>query len=253
MSQNVLSSSLLEVKNLYKRFEFRHVLKNLSFHLEKSQRLFLIGENGAGKTTLFSLLTGRLKADQGEVAITGSRLSKTSFQARRKVGLITHEPLLHEALEVHESLLWFAQALGIAHPKDRVNELLELFNLKTHAKSCLGKLSRGQKQKLALARAFLSNPSLLLLDEPFTGLDEQSRQDLLELLQELKQDQGMILTTHQTQLGLESCTHLAFLEKGAISPIVGIQDQNATTKLLEKFGKPHYQKVYREYAAAALF
>ena len=210
---NATATSILRVERVSKRFEARRVLEDVSLELGAGQILLILGANGSGKTTLMSIIAGRLKPDAGSVSVCGCSLNKEAEGARARTGLVAHEPMLHLGLSVWENLHWFAQAQGVVDAKARTREVIEMMALGACSDQKAGLLSRGQLQRAALARAILTKPPLLLLDEPFTSLDEAARMALKAAIAAQRESgNAAILTTHETAVGLECATHVVTLK-----------------------------------------
>ena len=193
----------IQVTALSKAFALRPVLRGLMFTVPAGARVALLGPNGAGKTTLLRILATLAKPSAGEALVAGFDVRHDADQVRRRVGYAGHQPHLYEDLTARENLEFFGRMYGIANIHARADELLERFGLRAKANERVRALSRGQAQRLALARGILHEPDLLLLDEPDTGLDE----DALALLAEIVQARAAagvttLLTTHQIARGL---------------------------------------------------
>ena len=193
----------IQVAALGKSFALRPVLRGLTFAVPAGARVALLGPNGAGKTTLLRILATLVKPSVGEALVAGFDVRHDADQVRRHVGYVGHQPHLYEDLTAREHLEFFGRMYGIANTHARTDELLERFGLRAKANERVHALSRGQVQRLALARGILHEPALLLLDEPDTGLDE----DALTLLAEVVRARAAagvttLLTTHQIARGL---------------------------------------------------
>ncbi|MCA8938242.1 MAG: heme ABC exporter ATP-binding protein CcmA [Planctomycetes bacterium] len=206
---------LLEVKQVVKRYDERRVLRGASLQVKAGEALFLLGSNGAGKSTLLRVIAGRFQPESGSVTIAGKTVKRNA--ANPALAMIGHEPGLHPALSVEENLVWYAQALGVQDAKARAGALIQEFGLERVAKNEAAALSRGQAQRVGLARALLAQPKLLLLDEPFTGLDERARAMLLAHLRHYLSEGGAILlTSHDLLLASELATRTLWLHKGVV-------------------------------------
>jgi heme ABC exporter ATP-binding subunit CcmA len=197
------SPAAIQVTALSKTFALRPVLRGLTFAVPAGGRIALLGPNGAGKTTLLRILATLAKPSAGEALVAGFDVRHDADQVRRCVGYVGHQPHLYEDLTARENLEFFGRMYGIANTHARADELLERFGLRVKANERVRALSRGQVQRLALARGILHEPDLLLLDEPDTGLDE----DALALLAEIVRARAAagvttLLTTHQIARGL---------------------------------------------------
>ena len=229
------TTSVLSISGVTKRYDLRRVLRGVELELGAGEILLLLGANGAGKTTLISIISGRVRASEGEVSVLGTR-AKPGSPSGASIGIVGHSPMLHPGLSVRDNLEWFAAALGIGEGKARVRDLLERFGAKGLSERDTGRLSRGEGQRVALVRAMLADPPLLLLDEPFTGLDEAGRLSLLAELGALREaGKAILLTTHETDLGASIATRVALLSKGKIESIETSEQARASGGVIERY------------------
>ncbi len=164
-----MSAAALQVEGLTRRYGEREALSDVSLCLEQGQTLVVFGPNGAGKTTLLRVLATLLRPHAGSVSVLGRRLPEEAWAIRGHVGLLGHEPLLYRELTARENLRFHARLYGVG--EERVRELLESVAMGARANEPLRTLSRGMVQRVAVARAVLHDPELLLLDEPNSNLD----------------------------------------------------------------------------------
>lgn len=213
-----MSHPYLEITKLKKNYGLKPVLRGVSLAVERGQRMALLGANGAGKTTLLRVLAGLAEPDGGQVCIDGLDSAHDAQQIRRLVGFVAHQPYLYDDLTVMENLLFFARMYAVKQRKERTHMLLERVGLLKRAHERTSALSRGQLQRLALARALLHSPRLLLLDEPDTGLDEDGIILLEAILNEHAQDGGTLLfTTHQLEHALQWSDVVGLLSGGRMA------------------------------------
>ncbi len=190
----------VEARNLSKFFGARVALDNVSFSLTPGRILALLGPNGAGKTTLLRLVAGLLTPSEGRVLLFGEAAEENEAP-RRRLGFLGHSSFLYADFTAEENLLFYARLYGLPDGEQRAQRWLEYFRLADPALRGyrVRAFSQGMRQRLALARALLHDPDLLLLDEPFAGLDEASVAASVELLADLqKQGKTVIVSTHQT-------------------------------------------------------
>jgi heme ABC exporter ATP-binding subunit CcmA len=191
-------------------------LRNVVLHAEPGACLALIGRNGAGKTTLLRIIAGFSKAGRGQVKIFGNDPRETA--ARRRVGFIGHGISVYDELSAFENLSLFARLYDLPDPRKAAMEWLERTGLERVKDGLVREFSRGMRQRLAVARAFLHQPSVLLLDEPFTALDDRAIAVLQGLLrQALADGRTIVMSTHQLREALELSTHVALLNRGKIA------------------------------------
>jgi heme ABC exporter ATP-binding subunit CcmA len=204
----------IEVKALIKKFGGFTALDNLSLTIEEGQSYALLGPNGAGKTTLIRILGTVLRPTSGRVIVNGYDVAKEAAAVKKSIGLVTHNPFLYDELTVEENLSFYAGLFDA----DADSDLIEKLGLKEVRNKRVGALSRGLKQRTAIARALLHRPRILLLDEPTTGLDVKSRALFYALTQEL-QDEGatIVMSTHLLEEAARICGSGVVLNRGRIA------------------------------------
>jgi heme exporter protein A len=188
----------LEVEGLERRYGERAALTGVSFELEEGQTLGLFGPNGAGKTTLLRILATLLRPHAGRLRVLGGALPDEAWKVRGRVGYVGHDPLLYRELSGRENLLFHARLHRVS--ETRVEELIGAVGMKRRADDPVRELSRGMVQRLSVARALLHDPPLLLLDEPYSGLDLAAR-DLLEPLIGRASRRTRVLVSHDLEAG----------------------------------------------------
>jgi heme exporter protein A len=176
-----------------------------------------VGPNGAGKTTLLRILATLSRPSSGTIHIRGLDASRDGEQIRRYVGFLSHRTLLYDDLTADQNLRFYARMYDIAEESDRVTDLLDRVGLGMRRHDRVQTFSRGMKQRLAVARAVLHQPEILLLDEPYTGLDPQAAQTLTDLLLELAgEGRAILLTTHRMSRGLAVGQRMLVLHHGRL-------------------------------------
>ncbi|HKV84861.1 MAG TPA: heme ABC exporter ATP-binding protein CcmA [Ktedonobacterales bacterium] len=185
-----------------KLYDLRPALRDISLTIPVGARVAMLGPNGAGKTTLLRILATLAKPSTGRVEIEGLDVVTEANDVRRVVGYVGHQPHLYDELTARENLLFFARMYGLRDGAQRAGKLLERVGLRAKANQRVRTLSRGQTQRLALARGILHEPRLLLLDEPDTGLDDDANALLAELIRERADSLTTIFTTHNLERGL---------------------------------------------------
>ena len=204
----------INLTGIHKSFGGRAVLEDINFQLTSGKGLCICGANAAGKTTLIKIISGLLQPTKGVVEICGFNTQRQSQQARTLVGAILHKSMVYPQLTVAENLQFFARLYGVKNSKARVQELLEQAGLMHYRYDSAGILSRGMMQRLAIARALIHKPIVLLADEPFTGLDIDASQQLAALLRNFKNNGGsVVMTTHNVSLSLQCCEQVTVLDK----------------------------------------
>ncbi len=206
---------LLEARGLRRSFGRMQVLRNIDLALSPGEALAVAGPNGAGKTTLLRLLAGLMRPTAGEIRVLGRPLTRGDGEARRALGLVSHQSLLYDDLSLRENLEFAARLYGLDRPRERAFAGLEAAGLAGRADESPRRLSRGLTQRAAIARALLHRPRILLLDEPFTALDAASADRLREeLRRRLAEGLGLIIVTHHLSEVWEVASRIAVLVEG---------------------------------------
>ena len=210
---------ILRANEVRKRFESRSVLRDASLELEAGECVLLQGANGSGKTTLAQILATLLAPDRGTVEFEGAPLEKNRQAARRLLGFASHRPLLYPGLTPLENLGFFGRLAGVNDANARASALLDRFGLSAFAGKTMEHFSRGMLQRVALSRALLPGPRLLILDEPYAGLDDEGSGTLNALLVEAK-DRGAatLIIAHERERASALVTRHCLLRNGAVEP-----------------------------------
>jgi len=213
-----LSAEFLVVgSGLTRRFGATTALDGVDLTVRRGEPLALFGVNGAGKTTLLRLLSGGLKPTQGSLAIEGIDPRHAPAAARGRIGLLSHHTLLYDDLSALENLVFFAKLHGLAAPEARARAMLSEVGLTDRADEPVRGFSRGMQQRVALARALLHDPSLLLLDEPSSGLDARASSRLREALRDAaSRGATWVIATHDVEEGLALCPRWIAMRRGRV-------------------------------------
>ena len=207
--------TLLSVEHLVKRFGNRTVVNDLSFHVEEGEVVGLIGPNGAGKTTAFYMAVGLIAPDEGEVYFRDQRVTRVPVHQRAQMGLgyLAQEPSVFRSLTVEENILCILEILPLSRKerRNRLEELLAELHLTHLRKKLAGSLSGGERRRLEITRALVTNPALLLLDEPFANIDPLAIQDVKQLIRHLKQRGISILITDHNAREISSIAERSYL------------------------------------------
>lgn len=210
-------SPFLLTRNLTKSFGRFAALKTLSLEVSAGELVTIVGRNGAGKTTFLKIVSSIIRSYTGEVLLAGKNLKDADDAARRMIGFVSHESLLYKDLTVRDNLSFYARMYGLADRERKIDEAVRRVDLEAKSSVVVGALSRGMKQRLSLARAFLHEPTLLLLDEPFTGLDERACEVLDSTLRGFKRAGGTaVMVTHDIERGWKHADRVVVFEKGKI-------------------------------------
>ncbi len=217
---------VIEAQGLIKQFGHRKVLNGLNFQARAGERVAVIGANGAGKTTLLRILALLTRPDSGRVRIADC-LPSNQAAARAHLGVLLHQPLLYGDLTVEENLRFYGRLYNLPALETRLIEVLARTGLNQRRSESTRTLSRGMQQRLAIARAILHDPHVLLLDEPYNGLDQEATAMLEELLQEWSErGRAVILTAHEPARLAGLVTRVDILAGGVISSSLAPEELN---------------------------
>jgi heme exporter protein A len=207
----------LELRGVSKYFGDLAALRNVSLRLQPGESVFVYGPNGAGKTTLLRTLATLARPSEGHVAFAGKDLHQNPGAARAAIGFVSHATFLYGELTARENLKFTGKLFGLHEIEKKIQTVLEMFALVERADEPVRGLSRGLQQRVSLARAFLHDPAFLLLDEPFTGLDAASRENLESLLRRLpEQGKAVAFSTHDFDQGVSLSRRLVAMETGRV-------------------------------------
>jgi heme exporter protein A len=208
----------VELRNLVKRIDDRPVLRGINLSIDAGEFVAVLGANGAGKSTLLKLLATLSAPSEGELWLFGAPTRAGAAALRRRIGLIDHQPLLYRDLTASENLAFFAALYEPGDPRRRVAAALERFGLLARADDPVKSFSRGMVQRLAIARALLHDPDLLLADEPFTGLDAPSVAFLAGVLDELiAAGKTIVMVNHDVPQTLRIARRVIVLRDGLVA------------------------------------
>ena len=208
-------TSRLEAKGLVRRFSRLKAVDGITFDLQAGELLTIFGPNGAGKTTLLNILAGVMCPDEGQVLLDGNVVVESERQWRKEFGLVTHQTMLYDRLTAVENLSFYSKLFSLEDSERRIRDALEDLKIKEVADQPVGSLSRGFQQRIALARALLHDPKILLLDEPYIGLDLYASRLLRDLISQLKDgERTVVLVTHNFGQGLELADRIAIQVSG---------------------------------------
>ena len=215
--------SAVDVDHVWKYYGDYPALRDINFGVADGDCIALLGRNGAGKTTLLRIIAGLSRPAKGQVRIQGGDVRDQN--TRRRIGILGHGISVYDELSAYENLRIFATIYGAADPKKTAMEWLERTGLDRVKDGLVREFSRGMRQRLAVARAFLHNPTVLLLDEPFTALDDRAIGVLQGLLKTAR-DEGrtIIMSTHQLREALELATHVVLINRGHVG-FTGVRTQ----------------------------
>jgi ABC-type multidrug transport system ATPase subunit len=216
-SEKTDDQPLIQIAGVRKRYGSKWVLKGVNLTVAKGETVALLGANGAGKSTLMRIVAGLSQPDRGEVHLGGVSTKRAGHELRRYIGLVGHAPLLYDGLSGLENMNFFAGMYDILNPEARIESVLREVDLWLRRVDAVRTYSRGMTQRLAIARAILHDPPVLLLDEPDTGLDQASVDMLQGLIQQLgSANRAVLLTTHNLERALAWSDRICMLAGGEI-------------------------------------
>jgi len=208
---------MIEVRKLVKRFGLKPVLRGLSFHADPGEFVAILGPNGAGKTTFLRILASLSRPTLGEVHVAGYRLPDQAAAVRRRLGVVSHLPLLYGDLTAEENLRFYTRLYGVEREDRRVAEILELVGLTPRRRDLVRTFSRGMQQRLAIGRAVLHDPDVILFDEPHTGLDQDACLMLDGVLRRVAaQGRTIVMTSHDLARIADLASRFDVLSRGVI-------------------------------------
>ncbi len=209
---------MIKVRKLIKRFGLKTVLKGMDFSVEDGEFVALIGPNGAGKSTFLRILASLTRPSMGAVSVAGYDLPKEAADVRRRLGVVSHLPLLYVDLTAAENLLFYGRMYNLANLDNRINEVLEMVGLTKRRDDLVRTYSRGMQQRLAIGRAVLHDPSVMLFDEPYTGLDQDASAMLDEVLRTVAaRGRTVVMTSHDLARTEDLATRFDVLSRGKIA------------------------------------
>ena len=208
---------MIEAKKLVKRFGLKTVLKDMDFSVENGEFVALIGPNGAGKSTFLRILASLTRPTMGKVSVAGYLLPKESAEVRHELGVVSHLPLLYVDLTAEENLTFYGKMYNLPDLATRINEVLEMVGLPARRNDLVRTYSRGMQQRLAIGRAVLHDPSVMLFDEPYTGLDQDASAMLDDVLRTVAaRGRTVIMTSHDLARTEDLATRFDVLSRGKI-------------------------------------
>jgi len=213
----------LDSTGIEKKFGYSIAIRNVSLQVRRGEFVALFGRNGAGKTTFLKIAATLMRPTRGRLAIEGFDTLKDPEGARRRVGFLSHNTFVYRDLTAIDNLRFFARLYGAPETNERLMSWLERVGLERRANDPVRAFSRGLQQRVGIARALLHDPALILLDEPYTGLDASAARTLNTLLDEaLQAGKTIILTTHDLDQGLRGATRAVIVDKGVV-----VHDENS--------------------------
>ena len=211
-----MTAYAIETEHLTKAFGSRKAVDDVTFALEEGAFLSIFGPNGAGKTTLLRMLATLARPTGGTVRVAGIDLREDADAARARIGMISHAPMLYPDLTALENLELYAQLYGVPDPQKRARELLDAVGLSMRRLDAVRTFSRGMTQRVAIARALVHDPEVVLLDEPYSGLDPHAVEIFDGLIASVRDGRTFVMVSHDLQKGWGMCTHALVLARGRV-------------------------------------
>lgn len=209
---------MIIVKKLVKRFGLKTVLRGVDFEVQPGEFVALLGPNGAGKTTFLRILASLSRPSLGEVRVANYRLPHQAASVRARLGVVSHLPLLYGDLTAEENLQFYARMYNVENSEARITEVLDLVGLESRRRDLVRTFSRGMQQRLAIGRAVVHDPEVMLFDEPYTGLDQDASSMLDEVLQSVAaKGRTVVMTSHDLARAEELATRFDILSRGVIA------------------------------------
>ena len=209
---------MIKVRKLVKRFGLKTVLRGMDFSVEDGEFVALIGPNGAGKTTFLRILASLARPSMGAVNVAGFELPKEAADVRRRLGVVSHQPLLYVDLTAAENLKFYGRMYNLPDVDTRIDEVLEMVGLTSRRDDLVRTYSRGMQQRLAIGRAVPHDPSVMLFDEPYTGLDQDASAMLDDVLRTVAaRGRTVVMTSHDLARTEDLATRFDVLSRGKIA------------------------------------
>lgn len=234
----------IQVRDLTKLYGTQRAVQGLSFEVSPGEIVGFLGPNGAGKSTTMKILTGYLRPSEGQVSINGYDVLTQPMEAKRQIGYLPEHNPLYLDMYVREFLTFVGQLYGLkGQPlRARIEEMIELCGLTVERRKKIGQLSKGYRQRVGLAQAFLHEPSVLILDEPTTGLDPNQLVEIRELIRTLGQNKTVLFSTHIMQEVEALCSRVLVINKGTLVANSPLEVLKASGKSLEVIFKELTQR-----------
>ena len=229
---------MLRIENLTKTYGEKRAVDNLSLHIAPGEIYGFIGHNGAGKTTTLKAVVGILQFDKGEVFIKGESIRKNPLACKQKIAYITYNPDLYEFMTVIKFLNFIANIFGVPEEKrqERIRKYADLFEMTENLAQPIASYSHGMKQKLAIISAWIHEPKLIIMDEPFVGLDPKAAHILKQMMREICDEGGAIFfSTHVLEVAEKLCDKVAIIRNGQLIQSGTMQEVKGDDSLEEVF------------------
>lgn len=220
---------MIETKGLIKTIGDKMILRGINLSIKKGETVAILGPNGAGKSTILKIIAGLIKATSGEVIIDGKNFKKDSYEIKRKIGFLSHNSFLYDHLTPLENLKFFGKLYGVQDVEKKAKQLVNEVGLSFFIHDPVRSFSRGMLQRIAIARAIIHDPEILLFDEPHTGLDQHAIKLLNDVILKMKANGStIIMVTHDFHQAVQTCDRVIIFKNGRL-----IEDFNNVANNLE--------------------
>lgn len=214
----------LEVSNLEKRFGRNEVLKKLDLSIEETEVFSLLGPNASGKTTLLKIISNIYQPSSGEVRVMERSVKTDPSSVRKCVGFVAHDTYLYPELTARENLKFYTMAYGTEDREQKIKEELKLVGMYHRMNDKVNEFSRGMKQRVSIARALIHEPNLLLLDEPFTGLDLEAQKVFVDIIEDFTEKSGpVVMSSHDPEVAWNISRRVGILDEGRIKYVINTE------------------------------
>lgn len=231
----------IELKRVSKSFGKEKILADISFTVRPGEVVSFLGPNGAGKSTCMKIITGLLSADSGEIWVCGQNAAEHSLAVKRCMGYLPENNPLYPEMYVSEYLQYVAGLYSIPHKKEAIENIIGKTGLQDVYGKRIETLSKGYRQRVGLAQALIHDPQVVILDEPFTGLDPNQLQEMYTLIKEIGRDKAILFSSHALQEAAELCQRTLILSQGVLVADALLTDLTREITLEETFKKLTYE------------
>ncbi len=223
---------LVSCENIEKSFGRKKVVKGVGLKLYSNKATLLLGHNGAGKTTLCKIVALLSKQTKGKIFFNGKEVEgSVRNEYKKAIGYLSHSTFLYNHLSAYENLSFFARLYQVKEEEKKINSLLQHFDILKVKNEIVKNFSRGMQQRLSLCKLLISDPTILILDEPFTGLDPDGIRNLTKYLSNLKEGRTILLVTHEIDESVEICDEVSILKNGEVVLTSEFKNKDEVTKL----------------------
>ena len=229
---------MINIKNVTKKYGDKKALNNVSFNVESGEIFAFIGHNGAGKTTMIKSIVGILDFDEGDILINNTSIKKEPVKCKKQMAYVPDNPDLYENMKAIDFINFICDMYEVPQNerKERIEKYVELFELQNNINDEISSFSHGMKQKVALIAALAHNPKVLIMDEPFVGLDPKAVFDMKEIMREMcKEGKTIFFSTHILEVAEKLCSRVAIIKQGKIVKVGNMEEVKGDESLERVF------------------